>query len=160
MNIRKMGIVFYWATTLTLPFARTTAQINTQVNLDEAKKAITASNQTYLQAFAKNDVSLFINCYAQDCWIMPPGAPALCGPDAPGDFFKTAYNKLGIRNGKLITIDVYGIGEDVVAEIGFFKLYTVDDVELDDGKFLVLWKRTPDGWKRWRDLFNSSRSNH
>ena len=48
--------------------------------------------------------------------------------------------------------------EDIVAEIGFWKVYDADKVEFDDGKFLVLWKKTPKGWKMWRDSFSSSHS--
>jgi len=129
----------------------------TNANLEEAKKAIAASNEIYFLAFAKNDTSLFTSLYAEYCWIMPPNVPALCGPKAPHDFFQTAYNQFGIRNGKFITIDVYGISEDIVAEIGFWKLYNAGNVEFDDGKFLVLWKKTSKGWKIWRDSFNSSR---
>lgn len=139
-------------------FLNCRAQQTTNVNLEEAKKAIAESSEIYFQAFSKNDASIFINLYAEDCWIMPPNAPALCGPEAPGGFFRTAYNKFGIRDGKFITIDVYGISEDIVAEIGFWKLYDTATTEFDDGKFLRLWKKTPKGWQIWRDSFNSSRS--
>jgi len=141
-----------------LPFDRLTAQSNARADLEEAKKAIAKSNELYFQAFARNDASLFIDRYAEDCWIMLPNAPALCGPNAANDFFQRGYNQFGVRNGKLITVDVYGVSEDVVAEVGFWKLYNVDNIEFDDGKFIVLWKITPGGWKMWRESFNSSRS--
>jgi len=139
-------------------FLNCRAQQIINADLAEAKKAIAESNEIYFQAFAKNDASKFINLYAEDCWIMVPNALTLCGPDAPGEFFETAYNKLGIRNGKFITNDVYGISEGIVAEIGFWKLYNIGNIEFDDGKFLRLWKKTPKGWKIWRDSFSSSRS--
>ena len=137
-----------------LPFDQASAQSN----LDEARKAIAESNELYFQAFAKNDAALFINRYAEDCWIMLPNAPALCGPNAARDFFKSGDNQFGVRNGRLITVDVYGVSEDVVAEVGFWKLYNISNIEFDDGKFIVLWKKTPRGWKMWRESFNSSRS--
>jgi ketosteroid isomerase-like protein len=27
---------------------------------------------------------------------------------------------------------------------------------MDDGKYVVLWKREKDGWKLYRDIFNSN----
>src|SRR4051812_8227779 len=72
--------------------------------LEEAKKAIAASNAIYFEAFRKGDSSIFINRYAKDCWIMPPNAQASCGVDAPLQFYKMAYEKIGLRNGKFITI--------------------------------------------------------
>ena len=47
-------------------------------NLEEAKKAIAASNELFFQAFVKGDSSLFIDRYTKDCWIMAPNAQALC----------------------------------------------------------------------------------
>lgn len=141
-----------------LPFEQLSAQSDAKANLEDARKAITESNELYFQAFEKNDASLFINRYAEDCWIMLPNAPALCGPNAAKDFLRRGYDQFGIRNGKLITADVYGVSEDVVAEVGFYKLFNVSNIEFDDGKFIVLWKKTSQGWKMWRESFNSSRS--
>jgi ketosteroid isomerase-like protein len=125
------------------------------LNLAEAKKAIAASNAIYFEAFAKGDSSIFINRYAKDCWIMPPNASAMCGPDAPLAFFKKAYHDIGLRNGKFITTDVFGDGREFVTEIGFWQSFDATHKMFDDGKFLVLWKKTPDGWKMYRDSFSS-----
>ena len=134
------------------------AQQTTNASLEEAKKAIAASNEIYFQAFAKGDSSIFIDRYAKDCWIMPPNAPTLCGVDAPHEFFKTAYNKFGLRNGKFITVDVFGDGVEFVTEEGFWQSFDADNKLFDNGKFLVLWKKTPDGWKMFRDSFSSDRN--
>jgi ketosteroid isomerase-like protein len=133
------------------------AQPTNHSNLDEAKMAIASSNAIYFRAFAKGDSSLFIDRYAKDCWIMPPNAPTLCGINAPLEFFKTAYNKYGIRNGKFITIDVFGDGLEFVTEEGFWQSFDADNKMTDHGKFLVLWKKTEDGWKMYRNSFSSDR---
>jgi ketosteroid isomerase-like protein len=155
--MKKLFIGLCLAVASMLPLASIFAQTGSITSLEDARKAIAESNELYFQAFAKNDVSLFVNRYAEDCWIMLPNAPALCGPDAAKDFFRRGYDQFGIRNGKLITVDVYGVSEDIVAEVGFWKLYNVSSVEIDDGKFIVLWKKTFRGWKMWRESFNSSR---
>jgi ketosteroid isomerase-like protein len=155
--MKKTYIILYLAIMSIHP-SILSAQSSPNPDLEDARKAIAESNEILFQAFVKNDPSLFISRYAEDCWIMPPNAPILCGPDAPGDFFRTAYNKFGVRNGKFITVDVYGVSEDIVAEIGFWQLYDAVNIELDNGKFIVLWKKTSKGWKMWRDSFNSSRS--
>jgi len=150
-------ILIILCVTAGLSLGHATAQSDTKTNLEDVRKAIAESNELYFQAFAKNDADLFISRYAEDCWIMLPNAPALCGPNAAKDFFQGGYNKFGVRNGKLITVDVYGVSEDVVAEVGFWKLYNISNIEIDDGKFIVLWKKTSQGWKMWRESFNSSR---
>ena len=151
-------IVSFQMISLSFLFSTCLAQQTTNANLEEAKKAIATSNEIFFQAFVKEDSSLFIDRYSKDCWIMPPNAQALCGVDAPIEFFKTAYNKVGVRNGKFITIDVFGDGVEFVTEVGFWQLFGVNNAPLDDGKFLVLWKKTTDGWKMFRDSFNSNRS--
>ena len=143
---------------LSFLFFNCQAQQTTNASLEEAKKAIAASNEMLFRAFAKGDSSIFIARYAKDCWIMPPNAPALCGPDAPGEFFKLGYNKFGVRNGKFISIDVFGDGVGFVTEVGFWQLFDADNKLIDNGKFLTLWKKTPDGWKMFRDSFSSDRN--
>lgn len=152
-----MKVLLFGAVVVILPSGYLPAQSNDKTMLDDARKAIAASNEIYWQAFAKNDPSLFVDRYAEDCWIMPPNAPAVCGPDAVRDFFLASYSKFGVRNGKFITVDVYGVSEDLVAEVGFWKVYDGGNSEFDDGKYLVLWKRTAKGWKMWRDSFSSNR---
>src|SRR5450432_2558149 len=125
--------------------------------LEEAKKAIAESNAIYFQAFVKGDSSIFINRYAEDCCIMAPNAPAMCGPDSPLKFFRVAYHDFGLRNGKFITKQVYGVGEDYVAEEGLWQSFDANNTLTDDGTFLVLWKKTPKGWKMFRDSFSSNR---
>ena len=130
------------------------ALAQTNANLTEAKKEIAASNAIYFEGFTKGNASLFASHYTPDCWIMPANEPNLCGPDAAPTFFKKAYSR-GVRNGKLITIDVYGVSKDVVAEVGFFQLANADKKQFDDGKYLVLWKKTAAGWKIFRASYSS-----
>jgi len=127
-------------------------------NLAAAKKAIAASNDIYFKAFAKGDSSIFIDRYATDCWIMPPNAPSMCGVDAPLEFFRKAYHDIGLRDGKFITIDVYGDGKKYVTEVGFWQSFDADNKMFDHGKYLVLWKKTRKGWKMYRDSFSSDLS--
>lgn len=128
-----------------------------EANLEEAKKAIAESNEIYFQAFVKGDSSIFIDRYAEDCCIMAPGAPALCGSEAALIFYRIAYNEIGLRNGKFITKQVYGDGKSLVVEEGLWESVNADGVMMDHGKFLVLWKKTPKGWKMFRDSFSSDR---
>ncbi|MFZ6008950.1 MAG: hypothetical protein ACOYXT_01285 [Bacteroidota bacterium] len=89
---------------------------------------------------------------------MAPGMPAICGAEAPLEFFKEAYHKIGLRNGKFITTNVYGDGGEYVTEEGLWQSFDANNVMFDDGKFLVLWKKTSRGWKMYRDSFSSNRN--
>jgi ketosteroid isomerase-like protein len=130
--------------------------IKGKANLKEAKFAIEKSNSVYFEAFVKGDFSIFVDRYAKDCCIMPPNTPAMCGTNSPLDFFRVAYNQLGIRNGQFITTDIFGDGEEFVTEVGLFQLFDSKNVVIDNGKYLVLWKKTANGWKMFRDSFSSN----
>ena len=125
--------------------------------LEEARIAIAESNDIYFQAFATGDSSLFIERYAKDCCIMPPNTTGMCGENAPLGFFRMAYYQVGLRNGKFITTEVYGDGKEFVTEEGLWQSFDANNRMFDDGKFLVLWKKTADGWKMFRDSFSSDR---
>ncbi|PIF33074.1 ketosteroid isomerase-like protein [Flavobacterium sp. 9] len=125
--------------------------------LEEAKKAIAESNAIYFESFVKNDSSIFINRYAKDACIMAPNSVQMCGHDAAAKFFRAAYDSYGMRNGKFITTAVYGDGIEYVTEEGLWQSFNAKGELFDDGKFLVLWKKTPEGWKMFRDSFSSNR---
>lgn len=126
--------------------------------LADVEKAIRESNEIYFQSFVKNDSSIFIQRYATDACIMAPNAPKMCGHEAVAIFFRNAYDKYGLRNGKFITTAIYGDGKEYATEEGLWQSFDADGKLFDDGKFLVLWKKTPAGWKMYRDSFSSNRN--
>lgn len=127
--------------------------------LAEVKKQIEASNAIYFESFVKNDVSIFTDRYAADACIMAPFAPQACGKENAAKFFREAYDNYGLRNGKFITTAIYGNAKDFVTEEGLWQSFDANGKLFDDGKFLVLWKKTDKGWKMYRDSFSSNRKN-
>ena len=151
-----MKKIYFITIQITLMFLTCNAQKSNKNNLGEIKKEIEASNIKQFEAFAKRDSSLYISRYTSDCWIMAPNAPAFSGVDAASDFFRIAYEKIGIRSGKFITIAIFGSGE-FVTETGFWETFDANNKSIANGKYIVIWKKTSEGWKRFRDCFNSDR---
>ncbi|HEY9046464.1 MAG TPA: nuclear transport factor 2 family protein [Ohtaekwangia sp.] len=133
------------------------AQTKHSAALEEAKKAIAASNKLYFELYARNDGSL-VNLYTEDACLLVPGAApdAFCGRDAINRFFKEGYDVLGLRNGKFTTTNVYGDGSEYVTEEGLSQMFDANGKLFDEGKYIVLWKKTKDGWKMYKDIFNSN----
>ncbi len=132
-------------------------QSKQSAQLEEAKKAIAKSNALYHQSTATNDSTIFLNSYTEDACVLPPNAPMVCGREALAKFFRAGYN-VGIRGGKFITTNVYGDGNEYVTEEGTGQVYDAQGNVFDDFKYLVVWKKTKDGWKMYRDSFSSNRS--
>jgi ketosteroid isomerase-like protein len=128
--------------------------------LEEAKRQIEASNAIYFTSFEKNDPAIFADRYAEDACIMAPFAPQVCGRENAITFFRAAYDSYGMRSGKFITTAVYGNGNNFVTEEGLWQSFDTNGKLFDDGKFLVLWKKTPKGWKMYRDSFSSNRQSN
>jgi ketosteroid isomerase-like protein len=160
MNANRTLTIITLITLSFLSYECTTNRQGEEADLEEAKRAIAESNDIYFQAFVKGDSSIFIDRYAEDCCIMAPGAPALCGSDAALTFYRIAYHEIGLRNGKFITTQVYGDGKNFVTEEGLWQSFDGTGKLFEDGKFLVLWKKTPKGWKMFRDSFSSNRNNN
>jgi len=120
----------------------------------EAEKAIAKSNSIYFSSYVKNDATIFADRYADDCIILAPNSKSYYGRKGALEFFKDSYPH-GPRNGKFITTAVYGDGKEYVTEQGEWQSIDEKGKITDDGKYLVLWKKTPAGWKMFRDSFSS-----
>lgn len=153
MKTKKILIVC--AITLISAFCISESNAQTKAGLAEAKKAIAASNRIYFSSFVKNDANIFADRYADDCIILAPNSQSFKGRKGALEFFKLGYNA-GLRNGKFITEAVYGDGKAYVTEQGQWQSIDEKGKVTDDGKFLVLWKKTSKGWKMFRDSFSSN----
>ena len=125
-------------------------------DVDDARKAIAASNAIYFRSFAKNDPTIFLDRYADDAVILAPNNRGLSGTAGALKFFRKAYDEIGLRDGRFITTAVYGDGIEYVTEEGLWQSFDTKGKMFDDGKFLVLWKKTKKGWKMFRDSFSSN----
>jgi ketosteroid isomerase-like protein len=128
-------------------------------DLPAERKMIEKHNKIFFEALEKKDAKTFSNQFAMDCWIMLPNSPDYCGPDAATNYFHEVLLKKGIAHGKFILTDLYGIDSEIMAEVGFYQLYDKSNNQFDDGKYLVLWKRTNGQWQRFKEIMLSSRKN-
>ena len=127
------------------------AQSNTKAMLEDARKDIIASNAIYSDLANKNDGSI-LTLYTEDACLLPPNAPAVCGRENLAKFFKDGPK----INGKFTIINLYGDGKEYVTEESLYEISDLSGNKLDDGKILVVWKKTKEGWKMHRDMFSSN----
>ena len=157
MKTMKTILTVSFLVVLLLACAKNEENNTNHAGLRDARAAMEASNALYFTSYEKNDSSIFIDRYAEDACILPPNSTALCGRAAHAKFFRDSYSDYGMRNGKFITTAIYGDGKEFVTEEGLWQSFDGDGKLFDDGKFLVLWKKTKDGWKMYRDAFSSNR---
>lgn len=129
------------------------AQSKKDQQLEEARKAIIASNAIYSDLANKEDGSILTR-YTEDACLLPPNAAPVCGRDNILRFFKGGPKV----HSKFIVQHIYGDGNDYVTEESNYELFDMNYNKIDEGKVIVIWKKTPAGWKMHRDMFSSNRA--
>lgn len=145
-----MKTIFFFVLLLA-PAAVCFGQSNQKATVEEARKAIEASNAIYSDLANKNDGSILTR-YTEDACLLPPNSAPLCGRDAILSFFKDGPKV----HSKFTIVNVFGDGNDYVTEQSNYELFDMDWKKMDEGKILVVWKKTKDGWKMYRDMFSSN----
>jgi ketosteroid isomerase-like protein len=115
------------------------------------RKQIDAVNREFEAAVAKGDVPAAVKAYSKNGRVLPPGASMAQGHTALEAYWKGAAQQLGIQSVKLETIDLE-ILDGTAIEVGRAHLATkTGQVKV---KFVVIWKKEPEGWRWHVDIFN------
>lgn len=124
-------------------------------DLETAKKEIIDANTEFARLYAEGDSAAVANLYTQDAKFMMSGSPAIQGKKNIQSAMAGIMNS-GVEKVDLRTIEVWG-KKDLVVEEGELTLYR-EGVEVDRGKYIVLWKKENGEWHLFRDIFNSDLS--
>jgi ketosteroid isomerase-like protein len=121
-------------------------------DLEQVRKIIEASNAVYAELANKNDGSILTR-YTEDACLLPPNLGPVCGRASIADFF---------RNGPKVLVKftiqaLYGDAREHVTELSYYEMTDLNGIEMDEGKVMVVWKNTKDGWKMHRDMFSSNK---
>lgn len=125
-------------------------------DITKVKSHIENLNKSYGNRFFKNDSKMYEDLYTKDAVIMPENSIAIKGRE---EIFKYYYNN---GENKVIKIDlivngVYG-GEELISEEGEYTIKDDKNTELDNGKFIALWKKENNKWKLFREIWNTNKS--
>jgi ketosteroid isomerase-like protein len=117
----------------------------------QARKAIEASNAIYAELANKDDGSILTR-YTDDACLLPPNSSPICGKENIENFF---------RNGPKVHVTfviqhLYGDAVEFITEESFYTMTDLNNKKIDEGKIIVVWKKTESGWKMHRDMFSSN----
>lgn len=133
--------------------AETTTSKDTSFDLSNAKTAIEADNEKFIDDFKRGDSTAVAAHYSEDALILPPNMEPVKGKDIAA--FWGSFMKMGVKDFKLKTDDVVG-NENQLVETGRYEIYNAENKLMDKGKYVVVWKAINGSWKLYRDIFNSS----
>jgi ketosteroid isomerase-like protein len=116
--------------------------------------AIKQANVAFAAAFATGDGKAVAGMYTDNGKLYPPNSGIVEGRAAIGKFWNSVMAQ-GISQVELTAVEIESFGDSLV-ESGTAKLFGKDGMLLDNGKYLVLWKKVGGHWKMHRDCWNSS----
>ncbi len=124
------------------PFADVTAEIQT-------------ADDQFGAAFAAQDAAALANLYTAQAQLLPPNSDFINGREAIQTFWQGVMDA-GVAGATLTIEEAMGT-DGMAVEVGRYELLAADGSTIDEGKYIVWWQRTPDGWRLHRDIWNSSR---
>lgn len=127
------------------------------MSLNENLKAQIQRQQDLMAAsVAAGDSSRAAQFYTEDACLMAPGLPTFEGRPAIAAFFAGAIAQ-GIARARFITEEVDDYG-DLALERGRYQLYAAPpggaEQCVETGRYFLSWRKTAEGWKIHRDMFN------
>ena len=114
---------------------------------------IKANNKALGAELAAGNAAGIAKMYAKGAKLMPPNAAILKGKGITA-FWQGAL-EMGIKGVKLKSREVEVMGGTAI-EVGTYVLSGADGGAVDEGKYLVVWKKDGKAWKLYRDIFNTS----
>jgi len=126
-----------------------------QSTVQEVREAIEAANEVFMATAGKGDAAGLAALYTGQGQLLPPNADFQTGREAIQAFWQVVLGT-GIKEARLETLEVESHG-DTAIEVGKYTLYGEGGQELDEGKYIVIWKQEGGKWRLHRDIFNSSK---
>ncbi len=126
-----------------------------QAQPGDVKAQIDKANAAFVAEFAKGDAAAIAAMYTTDAQAFPPNSAIVRGRAAIQKLWEGAMG-MGVKTVKLQATEVESHGT-MAHEIGTYAMVGADGTELDNGKYIVIWKREGAAWKLHRDIWNTNK---
>jgi len=119
----------------------------------QISEGISKTNEAFMSALANGDAEGVAAQYTDDAQLLPPNADLVIGKQEIQKVMQ-GFIDSGVTGLNLESTEINGIGE-MAFEVGKYTL-SVNDQVVDNGKYIVIWKKDGEQWKLHRDIFNSN----
>jgi ketosteroid isomerase-like protein len=120
----------------------------------DVTEQIKLANNDFMTAVSNGDTNQLHSLYTQDAKLFPSNNSIIEGKEQIIGFWD-ATMKMGIKKVQFETTNAQGFG-NIAIEEGEFRLFVAGDVLVDEGKYIVTWKKEGGKWKVYRDIWNAS----
>lgn len=119
-----------------------------------ATEGINETNQLFMNAFLAGDAEQVAGFYTANCRFLPDNSDPVDGRANVQRLLQSMMDAV-VSSVELIACEVEDCG-DTAVEVDQVVMRGDADELIDDGKFIVIWKKEEDGWRLHRDIVNSS----
>ena len=112
------------------------------------------ASKVFTEAFNNGDANALAKFYTSNAKMYPSNSDVIEGQEAIEGFWNALIN-MGIKKGLFETVTAESYG-NIAIEEGRYKLFVEGDQMVDQGKYIVTWKKEDGQWKLHNDIFNTS----
>jgi uncharacterized protein (TIGR02246 family) len=120
----------------------------------DIRAEIEAGNKKFVEAVQQGDATAVAELYTINAMVLPANSDTVNGKEAIKSLFQGLINS-GVKGITLTTLEVERYG-NTANEVGRYTLKGGNGQTLDQGKYIVIWKRVNGQWKLHRDIFNTN----
>lgn len=132
---------------------QTETQNGAGVDQQEAREAAESQNERFERYVENQQFDSLSTIYTAGGQVMAPNAPTASGENLVAVFEGMAG--MGVASIDLQTSE-FEAAEDFAYEVGTYSAQAEGGMEVDNGKYIVIWKMEDGEWKIHRDIFNSN----
>jgi ketosteroid isomerase-like protein len=131
------------------------SQMNpSMVTPSEVQPSIDTQNQVFMNAIQAGNMDSLEMVYSEDGWILPPNNDAVKSLGGIKSFMQDLVES-GVNDIQLTSGELHVIGDSNAVETGMYRVF-MNDQQVDEGKYMVLWKNEEGAWRIYRDMWNTN----
>ena len=119
------------------------------------KSTINELNKQFISLYDAGDFDSLALMFANDAMVFLPKSDIIQGRD----FITRAFRYMKRNVKKILNetkeMTIYG---DVAVEVGYYQHFDAERNQLDNGKFLVVWRKYDGGWLIEKDALSTNRA--
>ncbi|MCG8488330.1 MAG: DUF4440 domain-containing protein [Chromatiales bacterium] len=104
--------------------------------------------------FSDGNMAEVAGFYSDNAMLMPVGSDLVKGRQAIEAYWQEAVD-MGIRRIKIDLMELEQHG-DSATEVSRYTMFDAEDVVVDHGKGIMIWKHNGQAWKMHRDIWTSN----
>ena len=124
--------------------------------ISEIKDVIATNSDKMANALSNGDAAELSTVFSEDAFMKFPGMAPLEGrksiEKAHQQMMKQGISKLNLQSRE---VESFG---DFAYEVGDYELFAGEDMKVDFGSYLTVWKQNGSDWEIFRDVISSAKS--